>query len=83
MTITNHLAKRCKDIRLKQIVPKVNYTNTRIDVWTTDGEIYRADYVLVTVSLGVLKSNAIESYPSLHQWKLNAINIEGSNVPHG
>ncbi|CAF1317962.1 unnamed protein product [Adineta ricciae] len=77
MTITNHLAKGRKDIRLKQIVSKVNYTNTLIDVWTTDGQVYRADYVLITVSLGVLKSNTIEFYPSLPQWKLNAINRIG------
>ncbi|CAF1013393.1 unnamed protein product [Adineta steineri] len=77
MTITDHLAKDLTNIRLKQVVTKINYTNNDVIVSTKDGDVYRADYVLITVPLGVLKSKQIEFYPSLPQWKLNAIDRIG------
>ncbi|UJR11112.1 hypothetical protein I4U23_015294 [Adineta vaga] len=77
MAITDRLAKDLKDIRLNQIVTKINYTDNIVHVFTEDGQIYRADYVLLTVPLGVLKSKGIEFYPTLPQWKLNAIDRIG------
>lgn len=39
--------------------------------------IFRADAVIVTVPLGVLKANAITFHPPLPEWKTQAINNLG------
>ena len=43
------------DIRLKQVANKVAYGRDGVEVTTTTGESYRADAVLCTLPLGVLK----------------------------
>ena len=39
--------------------------------------IFRADAVIVTLPLGVLKTNAISFHPPLPEWKTQAINNLG------
>jgi len=61
------------DIRLNTWVSKINYTNKQVEVETTQG-VFEADYVIVTVPLGVLKKGKIEFEPSLPLSKQEAIN---------
>lgn len=70
--VTNFLATNL-DIRLNTRVSSINYTNTKITV-TTNSNTIEADYVIVSVPLGVLKSNAITFTPALPINKINAIN---------
>ena len=44
---------------------------------TGSSQIYRADAVLCTVPLGVLKSGALTFHPPLPEWKQQAINNMG------
>jgi monoamine oxidase len=76
-TIPQYLAKGL-EIRLNQRVSKIDYTGTKIKV-THNGSISEADYVLVTVPLGVLKKNSIEFVPALPTDKQTAIEKVGMN----
>ena len=80
MAVTDYLARDLTDIRLEQIVTKINYNEKFVEVSTRDGQVYRAEYVLITIPLGVLKSKRIEFSPSLPQWKLGAIDRIGFGV---
>ena len=44
---------------------------------TGSSQIYRADAVLCTVPLGVLKSGALTFHPPLPEWKQQAVNNMG------
>lgn len=76
-TIPNYLAVGL-DVQLNQRVSKIDYTETTIKV-THNGSVSEADYVLVTVPLGVLKANSIEFEPTLPSTKQNAIEKVGMN----
>lgn len=75
--IANYLATGL-NIQLNQRVSKINYTKTRIEV-THNGTISEADYVVVTVPLGVLKNNSIQFLPALPTTKQTAIQKVGMN----
>ncbi len=66
------------NIHLNQRVSKIDYSNEKLKI-THNGKISEADYVLVTVPLGVLKSNYIEFFPLLPMTKQNAIQKVGMN----
>lgn len=76
-TIPNYLANGLS-IQLNQRVSKIDYTNAKIQI-THNGSISEADYVIVTVPLGVLKANKIQFVPSLPTSKQNAIQKIGMN----
>jgi len=76
-TIPSYLAIGL-NIQLNQKVTKIDYSNTKILV-SHNGTVTEADYVLVTVPLGVLKANKIEFVPSLPNTKQNAIQKVGVN----
>ncbi len=76
-TIANFLAKEL-NIKLNQRVTKIDYSSSKIKV-THSGTISEADYVVVTVPLGVLKANKIEFSPALPSAKQTAINKIGMN----
>lgn len=76
-TIPNYLATGL-NIQLNQRVSKIDYSNTKIKV-THNGTISNADYVLVTVPLGVLKANTIQFAPALPVEKQTAIQKVGMN----
>ena len=68
------------DIRLNSRVTEINYNATRSFVKVNENSI-EADYVIVSVPLGVLKNNSIAFKPSLPESKLSAIeNIQMGNV---
>ena len=74
-TITNFLAQSV-EVYLNSPVTKIDYTSNKAVV-TSNGSQHQADYVLVTVPLGVLKNNSIEFSPVLPSNKLNAIEKVG------
>ena len=76
-TIPKYLATGLA-IQLNQRVSKIDYANTKIQV-THNGVISEADYVLVTVPLGVLKANSIQFSPVLPAKKQTAIQKLGMN----
>ncbi|CAF3974966.1 unnamed protein product [Adineta steineri] len=77
MAITDHLAENLTNIRFGEIVTKIDYNKNLVKVSTKNGQIYQAEFVLITVPLGVLKSKQIEFNPQLPQWKLDAIDRIG------
>ncbi len=70
--------KRCpkalSKISNNQEVRKISYGAAGVTVETSNGEVYSADRVLVTVPLTMLKANRIEFTPPLPIEKQNAIN---------
>ena len=60
------------DIRLNTRVSSINYANAKVGI-TANGNKIEADYVVVSVPLGVLKNNAISFSPELPTNKINAI----------
>jgi len=64
-------------IKFNSPVTEVNYANDKVEVKTRNGEVFMADKVLVTVSVGVLKSNNIKFIPDLSPEKKEAINAVG------
>lgn len=76
-TIANYLGKGL-NIQLNQKVSKIDYFNNKVKI-THNNNVTEADYVIVTVPLGVLKANAIIFDPALPNSKLNAIKSVGMN----
>lgn len=76
-TIANYLANGI-NIQLNQRVSKIDYSTDKAKV-THNGTITEADYVLVTVPLGVLKSGNIQFVPTLPTAKQTAIQKVGMN----
>lgn len=70
--VTDFLAQGL-DIRLNTRVTAINYSNAKVNI-TTDGNNIEADYIIVSVPLGVLKNNAITFTPALPTNKINSIN---------
>ena len=60
------------DVRLEQVVSKIDYSTSKVVV-VASGQEYRADKVLITVPLGVLKKGVIEFFPALPDAKQQAI----------
>jgi len=77
--VTDFLAEGL-EIRLNTRVTSINYSNTKSTI-TANGDNIEADYVIVTVPLGVLKNNTISFTPALPTNKINAIaNTNMGNV---
>lgn len=64
------------DVRFKKTVKTIDYSGDEIRIETNDAT-FTADYVVVTVSLGVLQANGIEFVPELPQNKHRAISRMG------
>jgi len=75
--IPNFLANGL-NIQLNQRVTKIDYTDSKVKI-THNDIISEADYVLVTVPLGVLKSGNIQFVPTLPSIKQTAIQKVGMN----
>ncbi|CAM4922171.1 unnamed protein product [Rotaria socialis] len=80
--IIDYLTKDVKsgDIRLEQVVTRISYNQELAEVLTANGHVYQADFILLTVPLGVLKARKIEFSPPLPEWKLNAIDRLGYGI---
>uniref|UniRef100_A0A0D9XJ20 Amine oxidase domain-containing protein n=1 Tax=Leersia perrieri TaxID=77586 RepID=A0A0D9XJ20_9ORYZ len=55
------------------VVREITYFPSGVMVKTEDGQIYEADYVMVSVSLGVLQTDLIRFKPQLPSWKIVSI----------
>ena len=66
------------NIQLNQRVSKIDYSGSKARI-THNSNITEADYVLVTVPLGVLKSGIIQFVPNLPSAKQNAVQKVGMN----
>lgn len=66
------------DVKLNQRVSDINYNGDKVKI-THNGSITEADYVIVTVPLGVLKANKILFSPTLPTEKQTAIQSLGMN----
>ncbi len=62
------------NIQFNSPVTEINYADEKVFVKTKNGEVHTADKVLVTVSIGVLKSNHISFTPDLSKERKDAIN---------
>ncbi|MED6221926.1 polyamine oxidase1, flavin-containing amine oxidoreductase [Stylosanthes scabra] len=60
-------------LKLNQVVREIQHWRSGVRVVTEDGSVYEANYVVLSVSIGVLQSNSIFFNPSLPGWKLEAI----------
>lgn len=76
-TIATYLA-RGLDIRFDQRVTAIDYSSSTVTV-THNGSVSEAGYVIVTVPLGVLKSESIRFTPLLPAGKQSAIRSIGMN----
>jgi polyamine oxidase len=72
--IDKNFAEEVKDkIEFNSPVTQIDYSKDKVDVVTKSGQIYKADKVLVTASIGVLKSEYINFIPDLGKEKQDAI----------
>ena len=72
--MNDNIAKEVKDkIIFNSAVNEINYSGEKIIVTTSNGKKYYADKVLVTVSIGILKSNDIAFTPEMSSQKKKAI----------
>ncbi|XP_048255136.1 polyamine oxidase 1-like [Haliotis rufescens] len=69
--VENVLQENDQRIRLNETVKTINYTDTNVSVTTASGKIFTADFVIVTFSIGVLKSGSVTFIPPLPDWKMD------------
>ncbi|XP_022632810.1 polyamine oxidase 1 isoform X1 [Vigna radiata var. radiata] len=60
-------------LKLNQVVREILHWGSGVRVITEDGCVYEANYVIVSVSIGVLQSDLVAFKPLLPGWKLEAI----------
>ncbi|XP_023004527.1 polyamine oxidase 1-like [Cucurbita maxima] len=60
-------------LKLNKVVQEIQHSRTGVTVITEDGYIYEANYVVLSVSIGVLQSHLISFTPPLPSWKTEAI----------
>ncbi|XP_024022040.1 polyamine oxidase 1 [Morus notabilis] len=60
-------------LKLNKVVRELQHSRNGVTVITEDGSVYDADYVVLSVSIGVLQSDLISFNPSLPRWKTEAI----------
>ncbi|CAB4268146.1 unnamed protein product [Prunus armeniaca] len=63
------------DNRLKfnKVVRELQHSSNSVTVMTEDGCVFEANYVILSVSIGVLQSDLIAFNPPLPRWKTEAI----------
>lgn len=76
-TIANYLSKGLQ-IFLNERVSQIDYSGTKVQV-THHTSVSEADYVIITVPLGILKAQKIAFLPELPQSKQEAIAKVGMN----
>lgn len=76
--IVEGLAKKCR-IELNTIVKEINLCEKNIEI-ITHSSVYTADYVVITLPLGVLQKNIVKFNPSLPKNKLKAIQSSGMGL---
>ena len=80
--VEENLAKEvAHKISYSSVVRSINYADDHVVIETENGKMHKADRVLVTVSMGVLKSNKIRFSPEMSDEKKRA--IESISFPTG
>ena len=64
-------------VQFNKTVVRVEQSDTDVTVWTSDGEYFKADRVIVTFSLGVLQDRKVAFSPPLSDAKMMAIDKFG------
>ncbi|XP_077220859.1 polyamine oxidase 1-like isoform X2 [Tasmannia lanceolata] len=67
--LTSNSAGQITDSRVKlnKVVREIRHSQSGVIVKTEDGAVFRADYVMVSASIGVLQTNLINFQPDLPQ----------------
>ncbi|GFP92395.1 polyamine oxidase 1 [Phtheirospermum japonicum] len=60
-------------LKLNKVVRELQHLRNGVSVKTEDGSVYEANYVILSVSIGVLQSALISFSPPLPKWKTEAI----------
>ncbi|XP_028794119.1 polyamine oxidase 1-like [Neltuma alba] len=60
-------------LQLNKVVRELHHSRSGVTVVAEDGCIYEADYLILSVSIGVLQSDLIAFSPPLPRWKSEAI----------
>ncbi|KAF5192008.1 Polyamine oxidase, partial [Thalictrum thalictroides] len=60
-------------VKFNKVVVEIRHSRSGVIVKTEDGSVYRAGYVMVSASIGVLQTNLINFQPDLPQWKILAM----------
>ncbi|XP_043690920.1 polyamine oxidase 1-like [Telopea speciosissima] len=60
-------------LKLNKVVRELQHSRNGVMVKTEDGCVYEANYVILSVSIGVLQSDLISFRPPLPKWKTEAI----------
>ncbi|KAI3448867.1 hypothetical protein Pfo_005532 [Paulownia fortunei] len=60
-------------LKLNKVVRELQHSRNGVMVKTEDGCVYEANYVILSVSIGVLQSHLISFSPPLPRWKTEAI----------
>ncbi|KAL7616418.1 hypothetical protein Lser_V15G03916 [Lactuca serriola] len=60
-------------LKLNTVVRELQHSRDGVTVITEDGYVYEANYVILSVSIGVLQSHLISFNPNLPRWKMEAI----------
>uniref|UniRef100_A0A8D2J4D3 L-amino-acid oxidase n=1 Tax=Varanus komodoensis TaxID=61221 RepID=A0A8D2J4D3_VARKO len=68
------------DIRLKVPIRSIDYSGEEVQLTATDGSLWTAQKVLVTVPLAILQKGAIQFTPALPERKMKAINSLGAGI---
>lgn len=72
--IEKNIANKVKHkLKFSSAVTEIDYSKNKVIITTENGKSHKADKVLVTVSIGVLKSNKIKFIPELSQEKKESI----------
>ncbi|XP_054813696.1 polyamine oxidase 1-like [Prosopis cineraria] len=60
-------------LKLNKVVRELQHSRRGVTLITEDGCVFEADYVILSVSIGVLQSELIAFHPPLPRWKVEAI----------
>lgn len=60
-------------LQLNTTVEEIKWSENGVNVVIDNGDVYNADYALLTFSIGVLQSGLVTFTPQLPEWKLEAI----------
>lgn len=77
-TVLNHLAINI-NIQLNMPVRKIDYSQKTVKIYT-DENVFEADFVIVTLPIGVLQKGQCQFVPELPARKTKAINSIGSGL---
>ncbi|KAI3879699.1 hypothetical protein MKX03_036556 [Papaver bracteatum] len=67
-------------LKLNKAVTEIQYSSSGVVVKTEDGSVYKAAYVMVSASVGVLQAKLINFVPDLPAWKILAIHTFDMSV---